>query len=149
MSEAENTLNATDNALTFALENGVDITQVTGSGVDGRVTKPDVEAFLGAQSAAPEDEQPEKASEGDVDAVNEEVPASGDETPADDQPEVPPTGSFSSTFPNPDAFDLVGEDGRRIHRMRSRLFCEEERTRITAASDETLTIEPASPFGTE
>ena len=49
----------------------------------------------------------------------------------------------------PDSFDLVGEDGRRIHRSRSLAFCEEEKKRIRTATGERLKIEPASGFGAE
>lgn len=37
---------ATETAVTLANDRGVDLSLVTGTGVDGRITKGDVEAFL-------------------------------------------------------------------------------------------------------
>lgn len=41
-----NEIDATEAALELAEELGVDLSEVEGSGADGRITKPDVEAFL-------------------------------------------------------------------------------------------------------
>lgn len=40
------TINATDSALELANEHGVDLTQVVGTGADGRVLKSDVQAAI-------------------------------------------------------------------------------------------------------
>jgi len=40
--------NATDGALELATSEGLDITEVTGTGKGGRITKADVEAYLAA-----------------------------------------------------------------------------------------------------
>lgn len=53
-------INATDAALKLAKVQGIDLAQVNGTGADGRVTKPDVEAYLAmaAKPAEPETEAP-------------------------------------------------------------------------------------------
>src|SRR5690349_16624164 len=41
--------NATDNAIALARANDVDLSQVAGSGADGRITQPDVQKFIDAR----------------------------------------------------------------------------------------------------
>ena len=43
-------IDATDGAIKLAAENGVDLSEVQGSGSEGRVTQPDVAAFIKARS---------------------------------------------------------------------------------------------------
>lgn len=45
---------ATESAVAFAAEHGVDLTEVTGSGKGGRVTQGDVQAFVKARDAEAE-----------------------------------------------------------------------------------------------
>lgn len=44
-------VNATKAAYEYAVEEGVDLSSVTGSGLDGKITKPDVEAAVEARTA--------------------------------------------------------------------------------------------------
>lgn len=39
-------INATDSAIALAAEHGIDLTNLVGSGADGRITQPDVKALL-------------------------------------------------------------------------------------------------------
>lgn len=50
ISAETNEINATAGAKTLAQEFGIDLANVTGSGVDGRITKADVEAVIDANS---------------------------------------------------------------------------------------------------
>ncbi len=59
-----NEIDATEAAVELAEELGVDLSEVEGSGAEGRITKPDVEAFL--------EEVPEESEEDDF-GVGEEV----------------------------------------------------------------------------
>ncbi len=52
-----NEIDATDAALELAEELGVDLSEVEGSGIDGRITKPDVEAFLVEEEDESEEEE--------------------------------------------------------------------------------------------
>jgi pyruvate/2-oxoglutarate dehydrogenase complex dihydrolipoamide acyltransferase (E2) component len=59
-SEADSSVDATAAAEELAAEEGVDLSEVEGSGVEGRVTKPDVEEFLANDGEADEaDEEPQ------------------------------------------------------------------------------------------
>jgi hypothetical protein len=93
-----------------------------------------------------QNEQPVETPAAQPEPEPEPEPTVEPEQEVEAEPEPEP---FTNAPPEFEAFDLVGEDGRRIHRTRSRLFCEEERTRITAETGEKLEIVPASPFGTE
>lgn len=74
-------INATDAAFTYAQENGIDLKAVTGTGKDGRIGKPDVDAFIKAQAVA---------AQAAADAAKIETPATADNAPAqenaDDKP---------------------------------------------------------------
>lgn len=104
MSEVE----ATPAAEEAAAEHGVDLGEVEGSGVEGRVLKSDVEeaAEAGAATGA-------ATGEGDVEAVQERTQAAvenaGQPTPED---QVPGYGDE----PRPDSPDIEGsDDARRVH----------------------------------
>lgn len=49
---SESTVAATDAAVEYAAERGIDLAQVTGTGSDGRVTKPDIEKYEADQENA-------------------------------------------------------------------------------------------------
>lgn len=48
---SDQTINATEAALALAEENGIDLKTITGSGKDGAITKPDVQAVVDALEA--------------------------------------------------------------------------------------------------
>jgi len=50
--ETTASVNATDAARTYAAEKGIDLTQVTGTGQNGAITKPDVEAYEASQAGS-------------------------------------------------------------------------------------------------
>ncbi len=55
-----NEIDATDAALELAEELGVDLSEVEGSGIDGRITKPDVEALLVDDEDTDEEDESEE-----------------------------------------------------------------------------------------
>src|SRR5574341_1747428 len=76
--ERETTPQLTPVALRLARENNVDISQLSGTGTEGRVTKSDVEQFLqGQQKARETEKQPvSEASSAKISEVEPEKPAS-------------------------------------------------------------------------
>lgn len=73
-------VNATEAAIEFAKEQGVDITLITGTGKDGRIGQPDVQKFIDSQK---EENGSEEESDGS-DANTQESTSDGDDEPAAD-----------------------------------------------------------------
>ena len=92
----EQVIDATDTAVQLAEEAGVDLTDVTGTGVNGRIVKKDVEAHIAAIDEAgqpgpfslPEDESDKDVDARGVDAPVEELDA---ETAVVETEKTPPT----------------------------------------------------------
>ncbi len=85
----------------LARENKVDINQLTGTGIEGRVTKTDVEQFLQAQEEARE--------------TGKQLPA---ESPSGMTSEAKPEKAATATSPQPDQPSSVTPSQRQEERMR-------------------------------
>ncbi len=81
-------VDATEAAIELAEELGVDLSEIEGSGTEGRITKPDVEAFLeGTEDSVEEDEFgageevtfPLEELDGGLTSVDEDEPEEGEE----------------------------------------------------------------------
>lgn len=58
-STADGEVDATDGAVTLADDLGIDLSEVEGSGADGRILKPDVVVFAEAMSKSEQEPEPE------------------------------------------------------------------------------------------
>lgn len=106
---------ATQPAVDHAVANNVDLTQVTGTGVDGKITKPDVEAHIASQSPPAGAETPPDVSSAPTTDTPGETPietVTGPESPTQVPSDPPaPTGdpaptadeAYGNTEPSPAA----------------------------------------------
>lgn len=82
-------INATDAAVKLAEEQGLDLADVLGTGLEGRVTKGDVEAHLAAQEPATVEAEPES-----------EAPAGAPEVADPVEPDTDPVLAIIAALPN-------------------------------------------------
>ncbi|MCP5097194.1 MAG: hypothetical protein GY943_16730 [Chloroflexi bacterium] len=108
------TIDATDSARKLAEENGIDLTTIKGTGANGRIIKPDVDAAISAVAAAtvqpPVDDGPSDVADDPALETDNAPPPSGDASPDEVVDDAPPDPALETDAALPSSDDASAPD---------------------------------------